>query len=205
MKSIFSHKYQHDDLDGKLVLALERISHVFRLLLWEQTKTYNLSPVQIQILVHIFHQPESDRNVTSIAQKLNVTKATISDAVKSLEKKKLISKKVDIEDFRYQYLMPTKKGEKLVKKIEVWADKFKHKISEISESKKLDMYDTLLKLLLSFEREGILNKHKICFSCRHFVQTMRNNKSLYFCHLLNKQLDNSEIRIDCAEHEVIDV
>lgn len=201
MKSIFNHKYQHDDLDGKLVLALERISHIFRLLLWEQTKAFNLSPIQIQILIHIYRQPEDDRNITSIAQKLNVTKATISDAVKSLDKKKLISKKADNEDYRFQYLLLTKKGEELVKKTEGWINTFKNKMMEISESKKIDMYDTLLNLLLSFERDGYLNKHRICFSCRHLKQTKSGNKKKYFCHLLNKELLSAEIRIDCPEHE----
>lgn len=203
MKSIFNQKYQHDDLDGKLVLALERISHVFRLLLWEQTKSFNLSPIQIQILIYIFHQPKDDRNVTSVAKKLNVTKATVSDAIKSLEKKKLILKKTDKEDFRFQYLLPTKKGEDLVKIIEGWVDKLKNKIAEISESKKIDMYNILLNLLLSFEKDGILNKHRICFSCRHLKQTKSGSKRNYFCYLLKKQLTNKEIRIDCPEHEAL--
>lgn len=203
MKSIFNQKYQHDDLDAKLVLALERLSHVFRLLLWEQTKKYNLSPLQTQVLVYIFHQHEDERNITSLSQKLNVTKATLSDAVKSLEGKKLISKKADKEDYRYQFLQLTKKGEDLVKKIEGWSDIVKKKITEISESKKIDMYDTLLNLLISFEQDGILSKHKICFTCRHLKQTKKNNKVLYFCHLLNKPLSHSEIRIDCPEHEAV--
>jgi len=201
VKSIFNQKYQHDDLDAKLVLALERLSHVFRLLLWEQTKKYNLSPLQTQVLVYIFHQHEDERNITSLSQKLNVTKATLSDAVKSLEGKKLISKKADKEDYRYQFLQLTKKGEDLVKKIEGWSDIVKKKITEISESKKIDMYDTLLNLLISFEQDGLLSKHKICFTCRYLKQTTKNNKTLYFCHLLNKPLAQSEIRIDCPEHE----
>lgn len=203
MKSIFNHKYQHDDLDGKLVLALERISQVFRLLLWEQTKKYNLSPIQTQILINIYHQPQNDRNITTLAQRLNITKATVSDAVSSLKSKKLILKKADKDDYRYIYLSLTKKGEEVVQKIEGWLDKFKSKVSEISESKKLDIYDTLLNILISFEKEGILNKHRICFSCRHLEQNEIRNKTSYFCHLLNKPLANSEIRIDCPEHEII--
>lgn len=203
MKSVFNHKYQHNDLDAKLVLALERISHVFRVLLWEQTKKYNLSPIQNQILVYIFHQPEVDRNITTLAQKLNLTKPTISDAVQSLEKKKLISKNRDKEDYRYQYLKLTNKGIELAKKIESWADKFKSKILDISESKKIDMYDILLNLLLAFEKDGILSKHRICLSCRHLKQSPGKNKTLYFCQLLNKPLAHSEMRIDCPEHEVI--
>lgn len=201
MKSIFNHKYQHFDLDGKLVLALERISHVFRLLLWEQTKKYNLSPIQTQILIYTYHQPEADRNITTLSQRLNVTKATISDAVKSLEKKKLIIKEIDEEDNRYFFLSLTGKGKELVKKIESWSEKFKKKIELLPEDNKLHLYETLLRLLISFEEDGILSKHRICLTCTHFNMQKKKRKLLYFCQLLNQPLKVGDLRVDCPEYE----
>jgi len=202
VKSIFNHKYQHSDIDAKLVLALERISHVFRVLLWEQTKKYNLSPIQTQILIYIFHQPDFDKNITTLAQRLNITKATVSDAVKSLEQKKLISKVADKEDSRYFYLNLTQKGKDLVKKIESWGDKVKENFKDISESDKTHLYENLLKLLISFEESGIINKNRICFTCSHFEVKKKNNSKLYFCQLLNLPLKINELRVDCPEHEI---
>jgi DNA-binding MarR family transcriptional regulator len=201
VKSIFNHKYQHADLDGKVILALERISHVFRVLLWEQTKKYNLSPIQTQILISIYHQPEFDRNITTLAQRLNLTKPTVSDAVKSLEKKKLIKKETDKDDSRFFSLKLTLNGKELVKKIEGWSEKFRTKIQPISEKGKQDLYEILLRLLISFEEDGILSKHRICFTCKHFERKPRGKKNLYFCQLLNMPLKPNELRIDCSEHE----
>ncbi len=204
MKSIFNHKYQHTDIDAKLVLALERISHVFRVLLWEQTKKYNLSPIQTQILIYIFHQPEADRNITTLAQRLNITKATVSDSVKSLSQKKLVSKKTDKEDNRYYYLELTKKGLELVRKIESWGEKVKSNFREIPQSDKTILYQTLLRMLISFEEKGILNRSRICFTCSHFQTQRKKNKELYFCQLLNLPLKPDELRVDCPEHELKD-
>lgn len=203
MKSIFNHKHQHTDLDAKLVLAFERISHVFRILLWEQTKKYNLSPIQTQILIYIYRQPEFDRNVTTLAQRLNITKPTVSDAVKSLELKKLISKKIDKEDSRFYYLDLTPKGQELVKKIESWGDKVKNNFKFISESDKSNLYEILLKLLINFEESGIINRNRICFTCRHFDIKKKNKNTLYFCQLLNLPLKTRELRVDCPEHELL--
>jgi hypothetical protein len=52
MPSIFDVKKQHHDVDSKIAAALERLSQAFRVLLWEKNKDYNLSPIQIQLLVY---------------------------------------------------------------------------------------------------------------------------------------------------------
>ncbi|MEP0860621.1 MAG: winged helix-turn-helix transcriptional regulator [Ignavibacterium sp.] len=202
MKSIFNHKYQHTDLDAKLVLALERISHVFRVLLWEQTKQYNLSPIQTQILIYIYHQPETDRNITTLALRLNITKATVSDAVKSLVQKKLLKKFSDKEDARFFYLELTTKGKDLVKKIESWGEKFRINFKDIPTEKKTILFETLLQILFSFEEKGIINRNRICITCKHFLIQKTNRKETYFCHLLNLPLNTEELRVDCPEHEL---
>lgn len=202
MKSIFNHKYQHSDLDAKLVLALERISHIFRVLLWEQTRQYNLSPIQTQILIYVYHQPDTDRNITNLAQRLNLTKATVSDAVKSLVQKKLVKKLSDKEDARFFYLELTSKGKELVKKIESWGEKFRRNFNDIPIDKKINLYETLLQILISFEEEGIINRNRICITCRHFQIQKKNRKETYFCQLLNLPLQTEELRVDCPEHEL---
>lgn len=201
MKSIFNHKNQHSDLNAKLVLALERISHVFRLLLWEQTKKYNLSPIQTQILIYTYYQPVADRNITTLSHRLNVTKATTSDAVKSLEKKKLIVKEIDEEDNRYFFLSLSVKGKGLVKKIEGWTEKFKIKFELLQQNDKVNLYETLLKLLVSFEEDGILSKGRICLTCKHFNAQKKQGSSLYFCQLLNQPLKIDALRLDCLEYQ----
>ncbi len=202
MKSVFNLKYQHTDLDAKLVLALERISHIFRLLLWEQTKEYNLSPIQTQILIYIFHQPDSDKNITTLAQKLNVTKATISDAVKSLTQKKLVKKQNDNQDGRYFYLTLTNNGLQLVRKIESWGERFKKHFREFPANDKAVLFEMLLRILINFEEEGVINRNRICFTCKHFKQQKKDKKNLYFCELLNLNLKINDIRVDCPEHQL---
>lgn len=202
MKSIYNQKYQHSDLDGKLVLALERMSHVFRLLLWEQTKKHNLSPIQTQILIYAYYQPRNDRTITTYAKRLNVTKATISDAVKSLERKELVLKETDKKDNRYYYLSLTNKGKSLVKKIEGWNERFAKHIHPIHQEAKINFYHMLLGLLISFEKEGLLNKHKICFTCMHFQRRKENKNSYYYCLLLDQPLEAKDLRLDCPEHEI---
>lgn len=117
MTSIFELKYQHEDIDSKIAAALERLSQAFRVLLWEKTKTENLSPIQIQILVYLLYHTEEQATVGQIAREFTLTPATVSDAVKSLEKKELAFRK-DLEaDRRITSVFLTKEGKKMARNL----------------------------------------------------------------------------------------
>jgi hypothetical protein len=53
MSSIFDPKEQEKNIDAKIIAGLERISRVFKLLLWDVAKEENLSPIQIQFLIYL--------------------------------------------------------------------------------------------------------------------------------------------------------
>jgi len=89
-KSIFDPQNQEGDLSGKIVIGLERISEVIKVLLWEKAKDLCLSP--IQILIFVAYHKSAYCNVSHLAKEFNITKATISDAIKTLLKKELILK-----------------------------------------------------------------------------------------------------------------
>ncbi len=98
--NIFDPHYQESDLTVKTVVGLERISEAFKVLLREKAKQLGLSPIQIQILLFVSSHKEQLCNVSFLASEFNVTKPTISDAVKSLNVKGLISKQHSDKDSR---------------------------------------------------------------------------------------------------------
>lgn len=85
--SAFDLSTQNNDFTSKIVAGLERVSEVFRLLLWQHSKVIGLSPIQIQILMFVEYHAEDLCNVSYLAKEFNVSKPTISDAVKVLKKK----------------------------------------------------------------------------------------------------------------------
>ena len=56
-ESTFNPEQQDKDISSKIVAGLERVSEVFKILLWENAKLVGLSPIQIQILIFVaFHK-----------------------------------------------------------------------------------------------------------------------------------------------------
>ena len=91
-KSVFDLDHQNSSIESKIVASLERVSEAFRVLLWNESKHFSLSPIQVQVLIFLLNHSSQKRKVSYIADEFNMTKATISDTIKTLEQKSLISK-----------------------------------------------------------------------------------------------------------------
>src|SRR6218665_108299 len=99
-KSDFDPIQQTQSIESKIVASLERISQSFRVLLWQESKAFSLSPIQVQVFIFLLHHSNEKRKVSYLADEFNMTKATISDTIKTLEQKKLISKEYEQHDTR---------------------------------------------------------------------------------------------------------
>lgn len=194
---VFNLEDQNINLDNKIIAGLERLSQVFRILLWEKAKAYSLSPIQIQLLIFIRYHSADKTTVSYLAQEFNVTKPTISDAIKVLEQKKLIRKLTDSTDTRSYTIQLTAAGKKIVTGTEDFADPLVGMMEQASEKDKAILWDSISDLIWQLNRSGIISVQRTCYNCRHY---MVKNKT-HFCNLLNLRLETKEIRIDCPEYE----
>ncbi len=110
--SSFNLNEQNQKIESRIVVALERISEAFRVLLWNESKENSLSPIQIQILIFIHFHTSEKCKVGYLADEFNMTKATISDSVKVLLLKELVAKETDPVDTRSFSLSLTNEGKK---------------------------------------------------------------------------------------------
>lgn len=196
--SPFHLQHQNQHIESKIVVALERISSAFRVLLWNESKSNSLSPIQIQILIFLlFHDLEKCK-VGYLAQEFNVTKATISDSVKVLIKKQLIKKEPDTTDTRSFYIALTSEGKITAKKSASFAQSIEQPLYQLSKSQKEVLLQSLLEMIYKLNQQGIITIQRMCFTCRFYEQ--KNNK--HFCKLLDKSLNKNDLRVDCKEHEL---
>ncbi|MEP0365971.1 MAG: MarR family winged helix-turn-helix transcriptional regulator [Cyclobacteriaceae bacterium] len=196
--SVFDTTFQQQNVESKIIVSLERISEAFKVLLWEDSKTHGLTPIQVQILVFcLFHSPDK-RKGKQLASELNVTKATISDAVKTLEKKGLISKTIET-DARSYIIELTSHGKNIAKNVSFFANPLHSPIERLSEAKKGVLLKSLLDLISNLQSAGIISINRMCLSCKHYEQRQEG----HFCHLLQKKLSDQELRIDCSEYVAV--
>lgn len=199
--SVFDLSSQHQEVSSKIVIGLERLSQAFRVLLWEEAKEHNLSPIQIQTLVYLhFHPPEFGR-VSLLAREFGLTQATISDTITSLEVKGLIYREVWPADKRVSLLKLTPAGVSLAVKLSTWATVIQDQVASLSAGEQEVLLKFLMLLIESLQKVGVIAISRMCITCRFFQpEAYPGDAAPHRCHLLAKPLANSELRIDCLEY-----
>ena len=196
--SSFNLNEQNQKIESRIVVALERISEAFRVLLWNESKENSLSPIQIQILIFIYFHSLEKCKVGYLADEFNMTKATISDSVKILLSKELVTKETDPIDTRSFSLSLTYEGKKIAKKASLFASSIEQPIEKLTQEQKTIMLNGLLKLIYDLNKSGIITIQRMCFSCSNY----QLEKGVHYCKLLKSQLAENELRIDCPEHKL---
>jgi len=196
-ESTFNPSHQEKDISSKIVVGLERISEVFKLLLWEKAKLVGLSPIQIQILIFIAFHKQELCNVSHLAKEFNVTKPTVSDAIKVLDKKGLIIKDFSSSDSRSYSITLSELGTNIVSQTYDFSSPLKKQFDGFSQSELESLFGTLSQLIHKLNHKGILSVQRTCYGCKFYEK----NQAGDYCNLLQKELMTEEIRLDCPEYE----
>lgn len=196
-KSTFNPAQQEKDISSKIVAGLERVSEVFKILLWEKAKLVGLSPIQIQILIFIAFHKRNLCNVSHLAKEFNVTKPTVSDAIKILDKKALILKDFSSSDSRSYSITLSDLGNDMVSQTYDFSNPLKKQIDGFSPPELESLFGTLSQLIYKLNRNGILSVQRTCYGCKFYKKSQETD----YCNLLKKELMTQEIRLDCPEYE----
>ncbi len=198
-KSDFDLKYQNEKIESRIVAALERISQTFRVMLWEESKNFSLSPIQIQVLIFLLYHSAEKRKVSYIADEFNMTKATISDSIKTLEQKKLVSKEFEESDTRSYVINLTKRGKEIADRVSMFSDELRMPIEKLHPDEKENLLLSLIGIINHLNKAGVITIQRMCLNCIHHKSLNKGHQ--HFCTLLNKTIESSDLRIDCPEHQ----
>jgi len=200
-KSPFDLSHQNQNTESKIVASLERISQAFRVLLWNESKEYFLSPIQIQVLIFLLHHSEEKRKVTYLADEFNMTKATISDTIKTLEQKDLIKKEYEPHDSRSYIIQLTKTGKAIANKTSLFTEQLEVPIDKLHPDDKENLLLSLIGIIQHLNTLGVITIQRMCLTCSHYKKPEKGQQ--HFCKLLNQYLYTKDLRIDCPEHSSI--
>lgn len=195
--NVFDLASQQDHLDDRLTVALEKVAEVFRVLQWNEAKTHGLSPIQMQILVFLATHELALRKPAHLASEFNMTRPTISDAVKSLEQKKLLTRKKDPKDTRSHFLELTANGQTTAQEVSHYPAPVQQSLSRLDEAGKSQLLVQLLNVINTLVDQGMIEPKRMCFTCQHY---RGNQRDTHHCELLGRELKPAGVRIDCPEH-----
>jgi len=203
LDSVFDLTVQHGDVDAKTVAALERLGQVLRVLLGEKAREHGLSQIQARFLVHLLHHGVELRRVSRLAKEFDLTQATVSDAVGSLETKGLLRRERWPEDGRVVTLRLTPEGELVASDLSTWANVVKEHLESCPPAEKEVVMRFLMRLIGGLQRSGVITVARMCVTCRFFWRDAQPGAgSPHHCRLLDVPLGRADLRVDCPEHEL---
>ncbi len=200
-KSDFNLVYQNQSVESKIVASLERIAQAFRVLLWQESKEFSLSPIQVQVLIFLLHHSEEKRKVSYLANEFNMTKATISDTIKTLEQKNLIAKEYEPHDTRSYIIHLTKEGKSIADKTSFFTKEIREPIDRLDQDDKENLLLNLIGIIQHLNKAGVITIQRMCTTCSYY-QPSSGDGQKHFCKLLNQDLHVTDLRIDCPEYEM---
>lgn len=193
-----------DDLDQRLAGALERIGHVTRTMLTRQAYAEGVSALQSQLLLRLGAAGAGTPGprVSDLAVELDVSQATISDALSTMRRKDLVRKDQDPADRRNSVFTLTPAGERLRADLVRWDDPVTAKLAVLPESEKGTALNVVLRVISELQGDGFINVARTCMTCRFFDGAAHPGEPApYHCNLLDVAFGDPQLRVDCAEHE----
>ncbi|GAB3279864.1 hypothetical protein GCM10027347_54750 [Larkinella harenae] len=197
--SVFDLGHQNNSVDAKIVAGLERVGEVFRVLLWQQSRETGLSPIQIQLLLFLASHDATKGKVGYLASEFNLTKPTISDAVKILVQKDLLERMTDPVDSRSHSLRLTPAGQRIVDQTGGFAHVLSQLVGQLEGGQKTALYESLFALIHGLHQRGLIAVQRMCKTCMHY----QYDGQIHYCGLLQIPLEADLLRLDCPEHAAL--
>lgn len=189
-------------LPDKIVAALERLSRVFRGLLWDLATETGLSPIQIQFLLYLKDQPRAHCRVSILAREFGLTRATVSDAISTLARKRLIEKLGSKTDKRVAHLLLTDEGRTMARKFDGWQAVIIDKVRKFEPTTLGTVYLFLQETIIGLQRDGTVERAHMCLGCEHFRPDASGDPDRpHLCALTGTPLGVPDLKLDCPIHK----
>ncbi len=192
------------NLDAKIVAALERLAQALHTSLWHTAWKNRLSATQAQILLYLLAAPESRTTVSELARRFSLKQSTLSDAVSALVRKGLLKRAHDSHDKRVVWLKLSSRGRALARKMGDWVAPLQGQLSKFSPSQKGLFLETLLQIIAGLQRAGVIQVARMCTTCVFFEPHRYSDpQAPHHCRLLNQPLRLTELRVVCPDHQPV--
>ncbi len=175
---------------------VERLSNLLRVEERRCGADYGLQPVQLEALHYLAICNRYSDTPRAVAEYLGLTKGTVSQTLKVLESKSLITKTSDGRDKRVIHLKPSPAGQRLLEKA-IPAPSLQAACARLPEEQQASIVAGMKTLLLACQRANSMKSFGLCHTCLH---NQRTGEGGYFCGLTQEALSTEEVMRICREH-----
>jgi DNA-binding MarR family transcriptional regulator len=151
------------------------------------------------VLVRLASDPPARRRIGVLADELDVTHPTVSDAVAVLRRKGLVDRD---PGSRKAALSLSARGRAVAAGLADWDQRTRDELGDLPVDDKQAALGLLLDLIAGLQRSGAISIARMCVTCRFFRRDAHPDSiQPHHCALVDAPMGTGELRIDCAEHQ----
>jgi DNA-binding MarR family transcriptional regulator len=185
----------------QLLLALNRLGQAARLSAWHNSGPTNLTPLQADIVVNLSADPQPRRQ-TDLVAALASTPPTVSDAVRTLVAKGLVSRVRDPADARAVGLTLTEDGRAEAVRLATVPEPWRAALEALTPGDVADLLRGVTTMIRVLQEHRAIPVSRTCVTC-HFYRPATDPRSSgrpHHCRLVDADFADIELRVDCPEH-----
>lgn len=187
-----------EPIPARIATGLHKIGMAMKQQSWQQASEQGLSATQGQILAALVG--EGPLTGSELSTRLGVTLPTISDSVRALVEKKLVTKSPDPRHPRASLLTPTQKGATLGGRARSWPEFMADAVADLNAEEQQAFYGGVVKMIRALQEQGLVPLSGMCVTCTHFRPRVREGATPHHCALVDAPLASDQLRLDCPEH-----
>jgi DNA-binding MarR family transcriptional regulator len=179
---------------------VERLGELLKVGSRKAGAEHGLQPIQLEVLHYLSSCNQFSDTPMAVTEYLAQTKGTVSQTIKVLEKKELLTKQADNKDKRISHLKVTQKGRSLINET-LPTNMFLAACNTLSTGQQAQITSSLQTLIVSLIQSNNMKSFGVCHSCTH---NQKLEDGSYFCKLVKEPLADKDIQLICREHKSVD-
>ena len=193
MINIFTEKDELSSEPARVALLLYRISQGINKMIREKGEENDVSSTQIETILFLAGAHPRNKNVGSIASRLQIAQPTASRVVDSLVKKGLAERERSREDRRKIKLELTEAGRQVKEEIGEVSRILIEAVRDLPEEGQSDLSKNLIEIAGELQSQGHLSVALTCQYCRYFERNGGSSSELpHHCRLTGEDLGEEE-------------
>jgi DNA-binding MarR family transcriptional regulator len=188
-----------EPLSDRIAVGLSKLGLALKQQTWTEANGRGVSPTQAQIVSILSFDDE--QSASELAAKLGLTLPTISDSVKALVAKGLVSKHAEPRRPRVSLLRLTVEGKRLAKAARAWPDFLASAADALSPAEQEAFLLGLIKIVGKLQVEGQIPTQEMCASCIYFKPNVHKGATPHHCDYVDAPMATRHLRLRCNEHQ----
>ncbi len=185
-----------EELAAKIAAALERLARAQRAHRQRVATERGLTPLQLDLVTTLADGVPPDPVVGRLAIEVGVSQPTVTDSLRTLERKGLVERRRDPADGRRASVVLTALGRALTNDLGGPHDEVTAAIATLPAETQEVVLQTLLVVIARFVDHGVIDVARTCFTCENH----RFDGTTHRCALLDVDLPVADLRVNCPDH-----